>query len=368
MKNKISAPLFLYLLLAAMQISSSNAQVPKEQFVINGYINDIKDSTLIELIDIKTQVRVASAYTKSGIFILNGSVKSPTGCWLTAGDEYAILQVENLPMDFRSPQKNMRWESITSGGYEQQLQNELNDLQRPYQQIGSVNANLLRDSLEIQEPRRSNIKKVIEEANENADNIYAEFGKTHCNSYMGLNILYRKREEIGKPVINVLYKKISDKLKNTPEGKGLKIFIHERLAEVGKPMIDFKVRTFDGNFFKLSEIKGKYIYLSFGEAGCYPCRLENKVIKDNFDRLKSKISFVNFSLDKTRQAWELSTKHDAITWINVSDLDSKIEKIKNLYAVQAMPTSFLIDSNGIIVEKFIGFRADFIDVIENLTK
>lgn len=213
MIKKITSVIFIFFLLAYMQVSSLYAQLPNNSFVINGNINNLKDSTFIELIDIESQVRVASAYTQAGKFIMTGSVKSPTSCWLITGEEYAILQVENLKMDFQSPDKNMRWKSVTSGGYEQSLQNQLNDLQRPYEEIASTNSKLLRDSLDIQESKRSNIKKVIEDANKNLQNTYIQFGKTHFNSYLGLRIIYRNREEIGKDLINNLYKNYLKNLK-----------------------------------------------------------------------------------------------------------------------------------------------------------
>ena len=135
------------------------------------------------------------------------------------------------------------------------------------------------------------------------------------------------------------------------------------LAEVGKPMPDFSARTFSGKDFKLSTLKGKYIYLTFGAAGCAPCRFENKLIRNHYDSLSNKIAFVNFSTDRTKKAWETTTQYDKIVWDNVSDLGMKYGQVKDLYNVQAMPTSFLIDKNGLIIKKFIGYSPDLIEVI-----
>jgi thioredoxin-related protein len=96
--------------------------------------------------------------------------------------------------------------------------------------------------------------------------------------------------------------------------------------------------------------------------------LENRLIREHFDSLKDKVTFVNFSMDKTRKAWETSTNFDKIKWFNITDISSERGRIKNLYDVQAMPTSFLIDKTGKIIEKFIGFNPDFIEIISQEAK
>jgi thiol-disulfide isomerase/thioredoxin len=336
----IKSSLFFCLLVCFINISYAEGQAQKKSFIINGNIEHIKDSTLIELIDIESQECIASAYTKAGYFKLQGTVMSPTSCWLVNGAEYAILQVENTAMQFWSPKENMLGESKTLGGPEQFLQNQLNDLQRKAVQMGSTNA----------------------------QNIYVEFGRSHSNSYLGLDIIYRNRQEIGRDTLEILYKNLPSKLRSTLQAKGLKTFLYERLAQVGQPYIDFQAKTFDGKNFKLSELKDKYIYLTFGAAGCTPCRMENKLIKANYDRLKGKIDFVNFSIDKTRKAWEYSTSIDAITWHNLINFKANNDDVKNLYVVQSIPTSFLIDKKGIIIKRFIGFHSDFLNIIEKIVE
>jgi peroxiredoxin len=133
-------------------------------------------------------------------------------------------------------------------------------------------------------------------------------------------------------------------------------------------MIDFEVKDLQGKPFKLSSLLGKDILLSFWSKGCGPCRMENKKISDNYEKYKDKIAIVSFSIDNNKKYWIDASKEDNIRWTNVSDLEGEIGIIKTKYSVQAIPTSFLINKDGIIIEKFTGFGEKFLSSIENIIK
>ncbi|MDQ0640221.1 thioredoxin-related protein [Pedobacter sp. W3I1] len=366
--KKLTSSLILTFAFICIFTSLLNAQESRPGFHISGLIRDIPDSTYVELIDIESQSCIAKAHTKSGRFDLHGEVEAPTPSWLVIGEEYAIIQVENLKMDFSSPATNMRLESKTSGGREQRLQTSLDALQRPIELTTISIAKKIKDSVAMSGQRKEELKMQMTKLTHEIQRVYVEFGKSNIDSYMGLDIVYRNRQGIGKKSIKDLYLKLPVALQKTSEGTGLKIFFTERLAEKGFSAPEFDALTYDNKAFKFSALKGKYIYLTFGEAGCAPCRLENRLIGEHFDSLKDKVTFVNFSMDKTRKAWETSTNFDKIRWFNITDIASESGRIKNLYDVQAMPTSFLIDKTGKVIEKFIGFNPDFIKIISQEAK
>lgn len=148
----------------------------------------------------------------------------------------------------------------------------------------------------------------------------------------------------------------------------LKVYLYDEIAQVGKPFIDFKAKTISGDDFSLSSIKGKYIYLCFWSSNCAPCRMENKFLSQNIDDIPTDLSIVSFSLDKNEKLWKEASKLDSINWQNVIALESEYGMVNNIYDVQAMPTSFLIDSDGIIMEKFKGYNNEggLIDQLKTL--
>ncbi|RZK61429.1 MAG: redoxin domain-containing protein, partial [Pedobacter sp.] len=104
------------------------------------------------------------------------------------------------------------------------------------------------------------------------------------------------------------------------------------------------------------------VYVAFGSFACMPCRMENSEIAKQYEELSKNMVIVNFSLDINRKEWEAAAKLDKIVWYNVSDMKGSAGKIKTIYDVQAMPTSYLIDPNGLIVERFEGYSE------ENITR
>ena len=64
---------------------------------------------------------------------------------------------------------------------------------------------------------------------------------------------------------------------------------------------------------------------------------------------------VSYSLDTKEKAWKKSSEDDKINWLNISDLKGMKSKNVTNYAITAIPNSFLIDQNGIIVKSFVGF-------------
>lgn len=365
MKKRCSQFYILLLLAIAPHVLCAQ-KISKDGFKINGVIHGVKDGTMVKLVDIEEQTVLDSAAVSKGQFVLKGKVSVPTSCWLQCGEEYAILEVENLNMQFSSPLKEMRLNCKVSGGKEQDLQNKLAQLQRPFDLIAELAQDSLRHKKYENDTEKNKLIQVIDDAEDTSSKIYLNFGKAHIDSYVGIDIVYRNRKKIEKDTVAALYKKLGPNLKKTAKAAALKIYMSENMAEVNKMAIDFSAKTIDGKLFQLSSLKGEYVYLSFGGAGCAPCRMENKDISANFDRLSKKLTFVYFSIDKNMEAWKEVTNQDKIVWHNVSDMEGGIGRIKTIYDVQAIPTSFLIDKSGLIIKRFNGFNPSILSQLEKI--
>ena len=339
----------------------------EEGFIINGTIENIPDSSLITLYDIGQQIFLDSAWTKDGKFVLEGKIDQPTTCWLRNGEEYAIIDVENLEMSFRSPVKNMLFENVTIGGREQALRNELQALQRPYdlQYTEAV------DSLQNQQYQDdSTRKRLIAKYRKNLDKsmeLYIDFGKEHADSYLGLGILYANRKRLEKDSLSAIYEGLSPTYKQTDIAYSIATYLNEPSIKIGEPFIDFEAKNMEGEAFKLSSKKGKYIYLTFWSMGCGPCRMENKFFSEHYNDIPEELSIVSFSTDKNIEFWKRASEMDNILWDNVSDYAGDRGKVKTQYEVQAIPASFFINREGIVVKRFYGFDPEA-NIIEELKK
>jgi peroxiredoxin len=109
-----------------------------------------------------------------------------------------------------------------------------------------------------------------------------------------------------------------------------------------------------GNTIKLSDYagKGKYVLLDFWASWCPPCRDEMPHLVELYNRYKDKnFEIVGYSLDKDVEAWKKSIKQLNITWPQLSDCELWDSPAAELYAVQAIPCTFLIDPEGTIIAK-----------------
>jgi len=115
----------------------------------------------------------------------------------------------------------------------------------------------------------------------------------------------------------------------------------------GKPEIDFDITTPEGKQMKLSDLKGKVVYLDFWERGCMPCIAEMpdaKKIRGHYEG--QPVAFVYVSLDTDDDKWIKAIKDLEIEGINTR-LEGKFESsVAKKYGVMAIPSHFLIDKEG----------------------
>ncbi len=102
----------------------------------------------------------------------------------------------------------------------------------------------------------------------------------------------------------------------------------------------------------LSSLKGDFVLIDFWASWCTPCRQENPYLKKAYQKFKDKgFEIYGVSLDRDRDSWLNAIKDDGLPWVHVSDLKFWKSQAAKDYNVSAIPMSFLLDPEGVIIEK-----------------
>ncbi|MBO9583185.1 MAG: TlpA family protein disulfide reductase [Flavobacterium sp.] len=131
---------------------------------------------------------------------------------------------------------------------------------------------------------------------------------------------------------------------------------YERVSKankmVGKASPGFDYENFKGGKTKLTDLKGKYIYIDLWATWCAPCRAEIPYLQKLEEKYHAKnIEFVSISIDKAKDnpKWKKFVTDKQLGGTQLfADKDWESEFVVN-YGVTGIPRFILIDPNGNVV-------------------
>lgn len=181
-----------------------------------------------------------------------------------------------------------------------------------------------------------------------------QFLKQHPGSYAGVYLLRGMVSSLSADELERLYKLLSKNIQQLEEGKSIAEYLTGlKNSAIGKSVKNFTLNTPDEKELDFSSLKGKYVIIDFWASWCGPCKASFPHMKEIYKKYKGpEFEIYSISIDQSKPAWLSELKKQDLPWLQ--SLDTKRIAISN-FAVSAVPTTFMIDPQGKILMKEIGF-------------
>lgn len=123
-------------------------------------------------------------------------------------------------------------------------------------------------------------------------------------------------------------------------------------TSAGELAPDFTLQTLDGQPVSLSDFRGKPVLLNFWATWCGPCRGELPYLISAHQKYQDK-GLILLAVDIGEGASKVRDFVDG-NRIPLQVLLDSSKKTANLYNIRGVPTSFFIDSQGVLRDTVIG--------------
>jgi len=374
----------LWILLLAITVSSCETE--PEHFTISGEVQNANGKKLY-LIELQTNNIVfldSVILNREGVFSFKGQTQVPKFYALrTSANNYLTLIVNpKEQITVVTEGNNLAKDPVIEGSPESKKITELRKrLDQSVEQLDSLGAQYrsligTRDLVK----KRDSLSKVSEEIISKHTEYTKTFIKENSNSLASLMALYQQiapRKYVLSPKDNYEYFALVDSslMAKYPKSDAVKA-LHSQLQEItrqrnanseinaavgiGNAAPEIALPNPEGDTISLSSLKGKYVLVDFWASWCRPCRIENPNLVKNYNKYHDKgFEIYQVSLDKKKDSWTDAIKKDQLDWVHVSDLKFWNSSAAQLYKVQSIPASFLLDKNGKIIAK--NLRGDLLE-------
>jgi len=133
---------------------------------------------------------------------------------------------------------------------------------------------------------------------------------------------------------------------------------------------DFTLKSLDGSNLRLEEYRGQVVLINFWASWCGPCRQEMPVL----DRLHHRYEDTGFAVLGINVEGDSGSAREIVDKTNVTFpilLDDE-QKVSELYSLEAMPSTVVVDRDGVIRYIHRGYKpgdeAKYVEVVKELIR
>ncbi len=133
--------------------------------------------------------------------------------------------------------------------------------------------------------------------------------------------------------------------------------VRSKMLENGKPAPLFAYADASGKIVDFAMYRGKYVLIDFWASWCGPCRQAIPKVKQLFTLYGNKgFDVLSVSIDENKSAWIKAMEDEKMPWAQV--LSPDINRTMRDFMFSGIPTLYLVDPKGNIVDKYTGYSED----------
>ena len=315
-----------YLFVAAAALGMVACGGNKPGYVITGTVEGAADGDTVFLQEVvgRQLSKLDTAIIKNGTFTFEGVQDSAVNRYITSGtgNEAMLMDffLENGKINIALTKNNDSATGTANNDAYQEIRNKINALNQ--NELGEV---------------------------------YKEGIEKNITNPVGIHLFKMNYYSMETAENDALLQQIPAQFQNDAAIVKIKEMVEkQKKTAVGQKFIDFEMQTPDGKSVKLSDYagKGKVVLVDFWASWCGPCRREMPNLVEAYAKYKGKnFEIVGVSLDQNADSWKEAIKTLKMTWPQMSDLKYWNSEGAQLYAVNSIPHTMLIDGEGTIIAR-----------------
>jgi cytochrome c biogenesis protein CcmG, thiol:disulfide interchange protein DsbE len=120
---------------------------------------------------------------------------------------------------------------------------------------------------------------------------------------------------------------------------------------VGSPVSDFTLPVLSGGSLNLSTLKGKPVIINFWATWCGPCKLEMPLLQQYAQKYSDRFALFGVDFQEEPDVVQAFVNSLGLTFPILLD---KTGIAADLYFVRNFPTTFFVDSDGVLRAQHVG--------------
>jgi peroxiredoxin len=335
------------------------ASCSTDSYKINGTLEDgVSGKVFLKKIAMQGVEEVDTADVVDGKFVFKGSVEYPELYLIFFEDQktpFAFF-LENGTLNITGKSDSLDDAEIT-GSKTAELFTKFNADVPHQDKVDSMREEFMAAQKNGDQATMQSLMADMQTIIQEQQNYYRTFVKTNSDNAVGAFLALNMAQALSYEELDSLLISLEANLGEHPYVTQLKQIMEPMKAQqeaeanlaIGKTAPNFTLTDINGNEVTLENLRGKYILLDFWASWCRPCRDENPNLVKAYEKFGGdNFEIVSISLDKAQEDWEKAVEEDGLSWTLLHDADGAIA---TNYAIQSIPSTWLIDKEGIIIEK-----------------